>query len=90
MRPSGVYENVGIDGRVVRIDGEDYEYRLWEDVVWHLDDEGNEVSVPEDAKTVLRLLSGKFLIVCQGSVWNRTNQTWDSRHNHMSSPTFGR
>ncbi|MCF3638868.1 hypothetical protein LXM94_02650 [Rhizobium sp. TRM95111] len=85
MRSSEVYENAEIDEQVVRIDGEDYEYGLWEHGVWHFDEEGNEVPVPEDAKTVLRLLSGKVLIVSQGSMWNHTNETWDGRHTRMSA-----
>lgn len=85
MRPSGVYEEVGVDEQIVRFDGEDYDYDIWERGVWYLDEDGNEVPIPEDAKTVLRLLSGKLLIVCQGSMWNHTNEHWDGRHNQMSA-----
>lgn len=85
MRPSGLYEEVGVEEQIVRIDGEDYDYGIWERGVWHHDEDGNEVPIPEDSKTVLRLLSGKLLIVCQGSMWNHTNETWDGRHNRMSA-----
>lgn len=85
MQPSGLYENVSITEQVARIHGEGYDYGIMEQGVWHYDEDGTEVPVPEDSKVVLRLLSGKLLIVSQGSMWNRTNETWDGRHNAMTS-----
>ncbi|MDW9413955.1 hypothetical protein GOB36_14420 [Sinorhizobium meliloti] len=85
MRPTGVYESVSTNEQVARIDGEDYDYSIMEHGVWHHDEDGYEVPVPEDAKTVLRLLSGKLLIVSQGSMWNHTNENWNGRHNRMTS-----
>lgn len=86
MQPTGLYETVdGYSEQVARIDGEDYDYGVMEHGVWQHDEDGNEVPVPEDAKTVLRLLSGKLLIVSQGSMWNHTNSNWNGRHNAMTA-----
>lgn len=85
MEPTGIYESVSTNEQVARIDDEDYDYSIIERGVWHYDEDGCEVPVPDDAKTVLRLLSGKLLIVSKGSMWNHTNETWDGRHNRMTS-----
>ncbi|MGR9354503.1 hypothetical protein [Rhizobium leguminosarum] len=86
MQPTGVYESVDeYSEQVARIDGEDYDYSLMEHGIWHHDEDGNEVPIPEYAKTVLRLLSGKLLIVSQGSMWNHTNKNWNGRHNAMTA-----
>jgi len=53
--------------------------------VWQHDENGNEIPLPEDAKTVLRLLSGKLLIVSQGSMWNHSDKTWAGMHAKMSA-----
>ncbi|MBX4893621.1 hypothetical protein [Rhizobium bangladeshense] len=86
MQPTGIYDSVDeYTEQIARIDGEDYDYGLMEHGVWRYDEDGNEVPVPEDAKTVLRLLSGKLLIVSQGSMWNHTNENWNGRHNDMTA-----
>lgn len=85
MQPTGIYESVSTKEQIVRIVGEDYDYSIMEHGVWHYDEDGHEVPIPDDAKTVLRLLSGKLLIASQGSMWNRTNDNWDGRHNRMTS-----
>ncbi|AVA21970.1 hypothetical protein [Rhizobium sp. NXC24] len=85
MSPSGVYEEVGHNEEILRVDGEDYDYAIAEHGVWEFDEDGNEVPVPDHAKTVLRQLSGKFLIVSKGSMWNQSDKTWAGVHATMSA-----
>ncbi|MGO8224748.1 hypothetical protein HA464_06730 [Rhizobium leguminosarum bv. trifolii] len=84
MPPSGVYDEVRDNEQVVRVDGVDYDYSLAEHGIWEHDEEGNEIPLPDDAKTVLRLLNGKLLIVSKGSMWNHSNKTWAGIHATMS------
>ncbi|WP_087002227.1 hypothetical protein [Rhizobium sullae] len=84
MPPSGVYDEVRDNEQVVRVDGVDYDYSLAEHGIREHDEEGNEIPLPDDAKTVLRLLNGKLLIVSKGSMWNHSNTTWAGIHATMS------
>ncbi len=80
MRPSGLYHEVRANEQVVRVDGVDYDYSIVEHGVFEHDEDGNEVPLPEDAKTVLRLLGGSLLIVSKGSMWNHSDETWAGIH----------
>lgn len=84
MRPSGLYEELRAHEQVVRFDGADYDYSVAEHGVFEHDEDGNEVPLPEDARTVLRLLDGKLLIVSKGSMWNHSDGTWAGIHANKS------
>lgn len=85
VSPTGIYESVGETEQVLRVEGEYENYGLLDQGIWRYDENGDEIYLPEDTKTVLRLLSGKLLIVCKAGLWNHDSSTWDGRHNHMSA-----
>ena len=52
------------------------------------DEDGNEKPLPEEARLVVRVLEGSFLVVAKASPYNMTNSTYDGRHDKMSAAEF--
>lgn len=69
---------------LVDVDGMYLERYHW-DQDSMLDENGDEVRLPETARRVVRWLDGKMLIVAKGSRWNADSSTYDGRHDKMSS-----
>lgn len=53
--------------------------------VWDEGETPDGRKLPEDAKLVVRMLSGKLMFVTKGSIWNGTSSTYDGRHARMSA-----
>lgn len=49
------------------------------------DENGREIPLPHETRLVTRWFRGKILIVAKRSIWNGNPQTYDGRHNTMTS-----
>lgn len=58
---------------------------IWDQGFLEIDENGDEIPLPDDARLVTRWLQGKILLVAKGSIWNGDPTTYDGRHNNMSS-----
>jgi hypothetical protein len=88
LRPSGVYKDIGDEKSetVVEVDPGDYlSYEIWERGYLYHGRRGREVPIPRRARLVTRSFEGRILVVRKGSLWNRTRETYDGRHNSMTS-----
>lgn len=47
--------------------------------------DGSEIPLPASARLVSRFFGGKILIVAKASLWNSAAETYDGRHNRMTS-----
>lgn len=87
LEKTGVYEEVsGQYEELVEINEGHYEERsVWDSGYYFNSNKGKEESLPREARLVQRYLRGNFLIVAKSSLWNRTNSTYDGRHNKMNA-----
>lgn len=87
LTPSGVYEVVRSESeQVVEVDEEYRDYAVWHEGILGHDYEGNEITLPDDASIVVRLLRGKILFVAKASFWNLSDDDKsDGRHDNMSA-----
>jgi hypothetical protein len=88
LRPTGVYETVAESEQVVEFDGRYHNHEIEARGYLEIDENGDEVPLPEDARTVVRLLHGKVLIVAKTGLWNGDTSTYDGRHGRMDVPTI--
>lgn len=87
LEPSGAYEQVSRDYEEV-VDLSEWEFvdrSAWDQGYYGHDEAGVEKPLPPDARLVVRLLSGKFLMVAKSSLWNRNPDTYDGRHSRMTA-----
>lgn len=52
---------------------------------YFVDDRGNEHELPDDARTVLRLLNGQIMFVTKGSIWNGSSRTYSGIHDSQTT-----
>lgn len=87
LSPSGVYEEIARQSEeLLEISPGEYQPRaIWDRGFLGYDRSDREIPIPNEARLVSQYLSGKFLIVAKASRWNRTNSTYDGRHNRMTA-----
>ena len=86
LKPTGLYEEVGGQEEVVEIEpGEYCERGIWDQGYLYHDENGYEVPLPESSRLVVRWMGGKLLFVAKGTLWNGRSETYDGRHNKMTS-----
>ncbi|MGX9143480.1 hypothetical protein ACWTU9_07695 [Mesorhizobium sp. 128a] len=86
LKPTDVYETVRSESeQLVEVDDEYLDYSIWEHGVLGYEEDGQEISLPDDASVVVRLLRGNVLIVAKASLWNGDTSTYDGRHDHMNA-----
>lgn len=91
LRPSGNYEQREtkreefVEELVELVRGDYVERGVWDNGFVGHDEEGREISLPDESRLVDRWFKGKILIVAKGSVWNGTPATYDGRHNEMEA-----
>ena len=86
LKPSGLYQGDDDDyEELLDVPGKGYMRReIWDRGFIGYDDDGREIAVPDSARIVSRLLSGKILLVANGSIWN-TRSGYDGEHNQMTA-----
>lgn len=101
LEPSGVYEVGGEEDGEVSEDrpayirdseellelhpGEYVNREVWDRGFSHYTEDGSEAPFSSSARIVVRWFGGKFLIVAKASLWNSASETYDGRHNRMTS-----
>lgn len=75
MKRYRVEELLEIEGRYYSRDGLDDG--------WYVDADGHEQDLPRDWRLVARHLDGQIMIVCKGSFWNGSNETYDGLHDKI-------
>lgn len=70
---------------VLDVYGEYFEREYWDRCSLGQDENGDDIPLPEDARTVVRWMNGKILFVSKGSLWNSIPATYDGRHDRMTS-----
>lgn len=90
LEPSGVYDELSRDlEELTEISPLEYVDRsIWDYGYYGTDEDGNEIPLPDTARTIIRFFSGSFVIFAKGSIYNRTSGTYDGRHNQMNSTEF--
>lgn len=90
LNPSGVYgSNSDIREELTELrPGQYVERYVWDQGFYGYDESGDELPLPDEARTVSRYFSGSFVIFAKGSIYNRISGTYDARHNKMNREQF--
>ena len=71
---------------LVELSPRDYVSRsVWDRGFLRYADDGSEIPLPRSARLANRWFKGKVLIVAKSSLWNSVAETYDGRHNQMTS-----
>lgn len=86
LEPSRVYEKLfRLSEELVEV-GVDYVERShWDEGTLGEDEHGRPKPLPDDARLIMRFLSGKVMVVSKGSIWNGVPATYDGRHSNMEA-----
>ena len=88
LAPSGEYDDLGDDEveELLELPDGTYMPRTFLDAgyIGH-DERGCEIPVPKKSRLICRYPNGQFLMVAKRSYWNRIGDTYDGRHNTLSS-----
>lgn len=60
----------------------------WEQGFQGYDENGDEIPLPESASRAIRFFNGDFVIFASASAYNANPNTYDARHNKMTSNEF--
>ncbi len=87
LEPSGVYKGLAekYEEIVELPDGQQMDRSHWDSGCIGYTENGEEIPLPDKSRLICRYLDGKFLMVAKASRWNRTNATYDGRHNKLSA-----
>ncbi len=61
---------------------------VWDQGYYGQDDKGNDLSLPEEARSIIREFNGSFVIFGKYSFYNKDSSTYDGRHNRGTSERF--
>lgn len=70
---------------VIEVGPGEYVGRLAYNDGYFVDDRGNEQELPDDARSVLRLLNGQIMFVTKGSIWNGSSSTYSGIHDSQTT-----
>jgi len=90
LEPSGVYDRVdGIRETLTELESGHYvDISVWEQGYFDYDERGETVPLSPDARRVHRYFEGAFVFFAKGSTYNQIPDTYDARHNEMTSSGF--
>jgi hypothetical protein len=90
LLPSGVCKQYGeACEELTELEPGSYvERSVWERGFIGYDEDGQEIPLPEGARLVFRYFKGAFVIFAKTSPYNAISDTYDARHNNMTSAEF--
>lgn len=84
LAPSGVYQSITRDyEELVELSAGNYISRRH----WDIDDYNGQ-PLPHEARLIARVLNGSFVTFSKASIYNQNSDTYDGRHNKMSTGDF--
>jgi hypothetical protein len=87
LAPSGVYAALPLDFEEVveTAPGEYKDREVWDRGYVDHDYRGRRIPLPNHARLISRILSGKILFVSNGSIWCSRPETYDGLHSEMTA-----
>lgn len=85
LDPTGVYEH-DLEGQeeVVETSPMTYHPRVvWDQGYIGIDQDGEEIPLPDEARLAMRFLGGDAMLVSNGSYWNGNARTYGGEHNRV-------
>lgn len=73
---------------LVDSDGQYLDVSMWQQNSMGYDANGYNIPLPSSARLVNREFRGSFVIFAKGSIYNKTPDTYDARHNKVSDEVF--
>jgi serine/threonine-protein kinase len=92
LQPSGIYEveeeNAKSEELCELSPGEYVERSVWDEGYYGTDEDGYLMSLPDEARPIIREFEGSFVIFGKYSPYNQDSSTYDGRHSRGTSEQF--
>lgn len=90
LKPSGIYKELIYNfEELTELNPKNYVDRyIWDQGFIEYDENGDEKPLPKTARVITRLFNGALVIFAKGSIYNRTNESYDAWHNKMEPAEF--